>query len=286
MKQDKIIHLALTIVALSAISSLALITIFVFREGLPIILRVGPKNFFLSGDWYPSEGKFGILNMIVGSLVVTAGAIIIGAVFGLGCAIVMTQFAPRQLVVILKPAIELLAGIPSVVYGFIGVVVLVPFIREHLGGPGLSILASSIVLGIMVLPTVTSISVDVIQAVPKSYREGSIALGATRWQTTYMVILKAAKSGIFAAFILGMGRAIGETMAVIMVAGNALDLPHSILDPVRTLTSNIALEMGYAAGDHRKALFATGVTLFVIIMILNTAALAISRANTGRGAKK
>jgi phosphate ABC transporter permease protein PstC len=286
MKRDKIIHAALTIVALSAISSLALITVFIFKEGLPIILRVGVKNFFLSGDWYPSEGKFGILNMIVGSLVVTAGAIIIGAVFGLGCAIVLTQFAPRQLVVILKPAIEILAGIPSVVFGFIGVVVLVPLVRQYLGGPGLSILTSSIVLGIMVLPTVTSISVDVIQAVPRSYRDGSIALGATRWQTTYMVIIKAAKSGIIAALILGMGRAIGETMAVIMVAGNALELPHSILDPVRTLTSNIALEMGYAAGDHRQALFATGVTLFVIIMILNTIALTISRRSAGKAAKK
>jgi phosphate ABC transporter permease protein PstC len=286
MKQDKIIQIALTIVALSAISSLALIAVFVFREGLPIILKVGPKNFFLSGDWYPSEGKFGIFNMIIGSIAVTGGAIIIGAVFGLGCAIVLTQFAPRQLVIILKPAIEVLAGIPSVVYGFIGVVVLVPFIREHFGGPGLSILASSIVLGIMVLPTVTSISVDVIRAVPRSYSEGSIALGATRWQTTYMVVLKAAKSGILAALILGMGRAIGETMAVIMVAGNALDLAHSILDPVRTLTSNIALEMGYAAGDHRKALFATGVTLFVIIMILNSIALSISRRGAEKAAKK
>ena len=286
MKQDKIIQIALTIVALTAISSLALITIFVFKEGLPIILKVGAKNFFLSGDWYPSEGKFGIFNMIIGSLMVTAGAIVIGAVFGLGCAIVLTQFAPRQLVIILKPAIEVLAGIPSVVYGFIGVVVLVPFIRDHLGGPGLSVLASSIVLGIMVLPTVTSISVDVIHAVPRSYRDGAIALGATRWQTTYMVILKAAKSGIIAAFILGMGRAIGETMAVIMVAGNALDMPHSILDPVRTLTSNIALEMGYAAGDHRKALFATGVTLFVIIMILNSIALSISRRNAVKVTKK
>jgi phosphate ABC transporter permease protein PstC len=286
MKQDKIIQIALTIVALTAISSLALITIFVFKEGLPIILKVGAKNFFFSGDWYPSEGQFGIFNMIIGSLMVTAGAIVIGAVFGLGCAIVLTQFAPRQLVIILKPAIEVLAGIPSVVYGFIGVVVLVPFIRDHLGGPGLSVLASSIVLGIMVLPTVTSISVDVIQAVPKSYRDGAIALGATRWQTTYMVILKAAKSGIIAAFILGMGRAIGETMAVIMVAGNALDLPRSILDPVRTLTSNIALEMGYAAGDHRKALFATGVTLFVIIMILNSIAMSMSRRNAVKVTKK
>jgi len=283
MKQDKIIHAALTLIALSAISGLALIAIFVFKEGLPIILRVGAKDFFLSGQWYPREGKFGILPMIVGSLAVTAGAIIIGGVLGLGCAVVLTQFAPRRLVVVLKPAIELLAGIPSVVYGFIGVVVLVPIIRQHLGGPGLSILTASIVLGIMILPTVTSISVDVIRSVPRSYREGSIALGATGWQTTHMVILKAAKPGIAAAFILGMGRAIGETMAVIMVAGNAMELPHSILDPVRTLTSNIALEMGYAAGDHRQALFATGVTLFVIIMVLNTIALTMSRRSAGKG---
>jgi phosphate ABC transporter permease protein PstC len=283
MKQDKIIHVALTVIALSAISGLALIAIFVFKEGLPIILRVGVRNFFLSGQWYPREGKFGILPMIVGSLAVTAGAIIIGGVLGLGCAVVLTQFAPRRLVVVLKPAIELLAGIPSVVYGFIGVVVLVPIIRQHLGGPGLSILTASIVLGIMILPTVTSISVDVIRSVPRSYREGSIALGATGWQTTHMVILKAAKPGIAAAFILGMGRAIGETMAVIMVAGNAMELPHSILDPVRTLTSNIALEMGYAAGDHRQALFATGVTLFVIIMVLNTIALTMSRRSAGKG---
>ena len=164
------------------------------------------------------------------------------------------------------------------VYGFIGVVILVPFIRDYLGGPGLSVLAASIVLGIMVLPTVTSISVDALQAVPRAYREGSIALGATDWQTTHMVMLKAARSGIVAAVILGMGRAVGETMAVIMVAGNTLDMPLGPLDPVRTLTSNIALEMGYAAGDHRQALFATGVVLFVIIMILNTIALTVSRA--------
>ena len=285
MKQDRIIRVVLMIVALSAISGLALITIFIFKEGLPIILRVGGKEFFLSSDWYPREGKFGILPMIVGSLAVTAGAIAIGAVFGLGCAIVLTQFAPPRLVTVLKPAIELLAAIPSVVYGFMGVVILVPLVREYLGGPGLSVLTASIVLGIMVLPTVTSISVDALQAVPRAYREGSIALGATGWQTTHMVILKAARSGIVAAFILGMGRAIGETMAVIMVAGNTLDLPSSILDPVRTLTSNIALEMGYAAGDHRQALFATGVTLFVIIMVLNIIALTVSR-RSAEGARK
>jgi len=171
----------------------------------------------------------------------------------------------------------LLAGIPSVVYGFIGVVILVPFIRDVFGGWGLSVLASGIVLGVMVLPTVTSISVDALRSVPKAYRDGSIALGATTWQTTHMVTIKAARSGVVAAIILGMGRAVGETMAVIMVAGNTIDIPGSLLDPVRTLTSNIALEMGYSAGEHRQALFATGVVLFVIIMILNSIALTVSR---------
>jgi len=285
MKQDRIIHGCLMVVALSAIAGLGLITTFIFLEGLPIILRVGPAGFLFSTDWAPTEGKFGILSMIVGSLVVTAGAILIGLIFGLGCAVVLTQFCPRRVVTILKPAIELLAGIPSVVYGFMGVVILVPWIRTHLGGPGLSVLAASIVLGIMVLPTVTSISVDALQAVPRSYREGSIALGATGWQTTWMVMLRAARSGILAAFILGMGRAVGETMAVIMVAGNTLDLPRGVLDPVRTLTSNIALEMGYAAGEHRQALFATGVTLFVIIMILNAIAMTVSKGKARRTAK-
>jgi len=272
--------------ALSAISGLALITILIFKEGLPIIFKVGGNNFFFSSDWSPTEGHFGILSMIIGSLEVTLGAMIIGMIFGLGLAIVLTQFSPPALTGILKPLVELLAGIPSVVYGFMGVVTLVPLIRDHLGGPGLSVLASSIVLGIMVLPTVTSISVDALQAVPLATWEGSIAMGATRWQTTYMVMLKAAQSGIVTAIILGMGRAIGETMAVIMVAGNSLEIPHTILDPVRTLTSNIALEMGYAAGDHRKALFATGVTLFVIIMILNSAALAASRRTALKAGKR
>jgi phosphate ABC transporter permease protein PstC len=272
----------LLLLALSAISGLAVITAFIFKEGVPIIAKVGLGRFILSSDWYPGEGEFGIFPMIVGSLAVTAGAMVIGLVFGVGCAILLTQFSPPKVVAVMKPSVELLAGIPSVVYGFMGVVILVPFIRDYLGGPGLSVLAASIVLGVMVLPTVTSISVDALQAVPRSYREGSLALGATEWQTTHLVILKAARSGIVAAVILGMGRAVGETMAVIMVAGNPLDVPHGLLDPVRTLTSNIALEMGYAAGDHRKALFATGVVLFVIIMILNTMALAVSR----RRAKK
>ncbi len=279
---DKAIGLTLLAVAMSAFSGLAVITAFIFKEGLPIMMKVGVWNFVTSSDWYPLEGHFGIFPMILGSLAVTVVAMVIGGALGLACAIILTEFCPPRAVGILKPCIELLAGIPSVVYGFIGVVILVPFIREYLGGPGLSVLASSLVLGVMILPTVTSISVDALQAVPKSYREGSIALGATKWQTMHMVLLKAGRSGIVAAMILGMGRAIGETMAVIMVAGNTLEAPNSILAPVRTLTSNIALEMGYAAGDHRKALFATGVILFVIIMVLNTVALRVSRRRAVR----
>jgi phosphate ABC transporter permease protein PstC len=187
---------------------------------------------------------------------------------------------------IIKPTIELLAGIPSVVFGFIGVVVLAPLIRSHLGGPGLSVLAGSVVLGIMVLPTVISISTDAISAVPNTYREGALALGATRWQAVHMVVLKAARSGIVASIILAMGRAVGETMAVIMVAGNAVKVPHSALDSVRTLTANIALEMGYATGMHRQALFATGVVLFVVIMILNSIATAAVRRRIGGKANR
>ena len=282
MRSETVIRWVLRLTALSALSGLALITAFIFKEGVPVIAKIGLVDFIFSGDWYPTEGQFGIFPMIVGSLAVTAGAMVIGVVFGLGCAVLLTQFSSPRVISIVKPSIELLAGIPSVVFGFIGVVILVPFIRDTLGGPGLSVLAASIVLGVMVLPTVTSISVDALQAVPRSYREGSIALGATEWQTTHRVILKAARSGIVAAVILGMGRAVGETMAVIMVAGNTLDVPHSLLDPVRTLTSNIALEMGYAAGEHRQALFATGVVLFVIIMVLNTIALTVSRRRARR----
>jgi len=282
VRSETVIRWVLRLTALSALSGLALITAFIFKEGVPVIAKIGLVDFIFSGDWYPTEGQFGIFPMIVGSLAVTAGAMVIGVVFGLGCAVLLTQFSSPRVISIVKPSIELLAGIPSVVFGFIGVVILVPFIRDTLGGPGLSVLAASIVLGVMVLPTVTSISVDALQAVPRSYREGSIALGATEWQTTHRVILKAARSGIVAAVILGMGRAVGETMAVIMVAGNTLDVPHSLLDPVRTLTSNIALEMGYAAGEHRQALFATGVVLFVIIMVLNTIALTVSRRRARR----
>uniref|UniRef100_A0A7C4GHG5 Phosphate transport system permease protein n=1 Tax=candidate division WOR-3 bacterium TaxID=2052148 RepID=A0A7C4GHG5_UNCW3 len=275
--REKLIEKGLLLVAFSAVAMIFLIAAFIFREGMPLMLKVGITNFIASTRWQPGQGKFGILPMIVGSLEVTILAIVIGAVLGLSCAMFLAEFAPRWSVRILKPMIELLAGIPSVVYGFIGVVVLVPWIRTVFGGPGFSVLAASIILGIMILPTVIAISLDAFNAVPPSYKEGSLALGATRWQTLSRVMIPGARSGIIAAFILGMGRAVGETMAVIMVAGNALTLPVSVLQPVRTLTSNIALEMGYAAGDHQAALFATGVVLFVIIVILNTAALLITR---------
>ena len=279
-RNEKLIRLALLLIAFSAVSVLLVITVFIFGEGTPVMFRHGLDGFLLNTDWFPLEKSYGLLPMIIGSLFVTAGALVIGVPFGLACAVVLTEFSAKRLRRILKPVIELLAGIPSVVYGFMGVVILVPFIRDHLGGPGLSLLAAAIVLGIMILPTIISISIDSLEAVPRSYREGSIALGATRWQTTRMVMFPAAKSGIIASVILGMGRAVGETMAVIMIAGNAATIPRSPLDPVRTLTSNIALEMGYAAGEHREALFATGVILFIIIMALNTIANLTSRRQT------
>ena len=275
-QNDRLVRLALLVVALSAVSILLVITVFIIEQGTPVMFKYGLKSFLAGKDWYPSEKAFGLLPMIVGSLYVTAGALVIGVPFGLACAIVLTEFSSKRVRRVIKPLVELLAGIPSVVYGFIGVIILVPFIRETFGGPGLSVLAASIILGIMILPTIISISVDSLQAVPPSYREGSIALGATRWQTVKMVLFPAARSGIVASIILGMGRAIGETMATIMIAGNAAEIPRSLLMPVRTLTSNIALEMSYATGEHREALFATGVILFIIIMILNTIANATS----------
>lgn len=270
--QDRLIRISLLVLAFSSISMLLIITVFIFEQGMPVMFRHGLGKFLSSSEWYPSEKNFGLWPMIVGSVYVTFGALLVGVPFGLACAVVLTEFSSRKIRQIIKPIIELLAGIPSVVYGFIGIIVLVPFIRETFGGPGLSVLAAAIILGIMILPTIISISVDSLMALPPAYREGSIALGATRWQTVKMVLFPAARSGIVSSIILGMGRAVGETMAVIMVAGNAPAVPDSLLAPVRTLTSNIALEMAYAAGEHREALFATGVILFVIIMILNTIA--------------
>ena len=269
---DKGVKRILTGIAFSAISALLLIALFILSEGLPFMFRYGLKDFLFSSEWNPQAGRFGIFPRIVSSLWVTLGAMAVGAPLGVAGAVFLAEFVPRPVMRVVKPTIELLAGIPSVVYGFIGVMVLAPLIRATFGGPGLSLLAASIILGVMILPTVISISIDSILAVPQSYREGSLALGATTWQTVRMVTVPAARSGIIASVILGMGRAVGETMAVIMVAGNAVRLPGSALDSVRTLTANIALEMGYATGMHRQALFATGVVLFLMIMALNTAA--------------
>lgn len=260
------------LVALSALSALALITIFIVAEGVPIIAKVGVLKFVFGMKWAPSQGYYGIFPMIIGSISVTLGAVILGVPIALCCAIFLAEFAPRSIRDLIRPAIQMLAGIPSVVYGFWGLVFVVPAIRNYLGGPGLSILAGSIILAIMILPTVISISEVSLLMVPRLYKEGALALGATQWQTIGGVLLPAAKSGIVAAIILGVGRAVGETMAVIMVLGNAVALPTSILDPARTLTTNIGIEMGYASGEHQQALFATGIVLLIIIMILNSMA--------------
>ena len=275
---DRLAKGVLMMVAFSALTSLLLIAIFVLKEGLPFMVKYGLGNFLFSSEWEPGEGKYGIYSMIVSSLVVTFGAMLVGAPLGIAGAIFLNEFVPKPVMKVIKPTIELLAGIPSVVYGFIGVMVIAPLIRENLGGPGLSVLCASLILGIMILPTIMSISIDALASVPNSYREGALALGSTRWQSVHMVVIKAAKSGIIASVILGMGRAIGETMAVIMVAGNSVTIPHSALEPARTLTANIALEMGFAIGMHREALFATGIVLFVMIMILNSIAMAAMKS--------
>lgn len=248
---------------------IAIITIFIFARGLPILLKVGVADFLFNTDWRPTNGSFGIGTMLVGSLVVTTASLLWAVPLGIMTAIFMAEVAPPRASRWLGSLVELLAGIPSVVYGFVGLVLIVPFIRNYLGGNGLSVLAGAIILGIMILPTIINISRDAIWAVPKEYKEGSLALGATHYQSIRRVILPAARSGIITAVVLGMGRAIGETMAVVMVTGNSPIIPAGVLSPVRTMTSNIVLEMGYAAGDHQAALFATGVVLFVFIVILN-----------------
>jgi len=264
------------ILALSTITALAVITIFILVQGAPIFAEFG-FSFLFGTSWEPSSGEFGILPMIIGTIAVTLGAALIGIPIGICCAVFMAEYAPSSMRNIFRPAIQLLAGIPSVVYGFWGLLFVVPLISNFFGGMGLSILAGSIILSLMMLPTIISISEVSILALPRTYKEGAYALGMTDWQTIVSVQLPSAKSGIVAAIILGIGRAVGETMAVIMVLGNATAIPTSILDPVRTLTTNIGIEMGYAEGVHRQALFATGIVLFVIIMVLNTIAQYITR---------
>ena len=281
----KIIELIMKIVfllsACISVLAVAVICYFLFSEGLPAIAEIGPGNFLGGTLWKPLEGLFGILPMIIGSIYVTAGAILIGVPIGLLCAIFMAKFCPAKLYRFLKPAIALLAGIPSIVYGFFGLVVIVPVMQVLTGTSGKGVLTASIMLGIMILPTIISVSESSLQAVPESYYEGSLALGATHERSVFFAVLPAAKSGIMAGVILGIGRAIGETMAVVMIAGNQPVIPSSLTSGVRTLTANIVIEMGYATGLHREALIATAVVLFVFILIINVSFSLLKRRNDG-----
>ncbi|MEG2642223.1 MAG: phosphate ABC transporter permease subunit PstC [Eubacterium sp.] len=252
-----------------SILAVIMICLFLFVNGIPAIAKIGLFNFLFGEVWKPSNNLYGILPMILGSIYVTAGAIVIGVPIGLLTAIFMARFCPPGLYKLLKPSVDLLAGIPSVVYGFFGLMVFVPMIRGIFGGSGTSMLAACLILGIMILPTIISVSESALRAVPNSYYEGALALGATHERSVFFTVVPAAKSGILAGVILGVGRAIGETMAVIMIAGNQAAMPRGLLKGVRTLTANIVLEMGYAADLHREALIATAVVLFVFILIIN-----------------
>lgn len=252
-----------------SILAVILICIFLFANGIPAIQEIGVFDFLLGQKWKPSNDIYGIFPMIVGSVYVTAGAVIIGVPLGILCAVFLAWFCPQKLYRVLKPAVELLAGIPSIVYGFFGLVVIVPIMQQLTGTSGKGILTASILLGIMILPTIIGVSESAIRAVPISYYEGSLGLGATHERSVFFAVLPAAKQGILAGVILGVGRAIGETMAVVMIAGNQPVIPNSIFGGVRTLTANIVMEMGYAADLHRQALLGTAVVLFVFILIIN-----------------
>lgn len=267
--KEKVMKLLFFLTALISIAAVILICIFLFASGIPAIKEIGVFKFLLGTSWKPANNLYGILPMIVGSLYVTAGALVIGVPIGILTAVFMARFAPKSIYAPLKAAVNLMAGIPSVVYGFFGLVVLVPFIRETFGGRGMSVLTASVLLGLMILPTVISVSETSIRAVPESYYEGVLALGASHERSVFFTVLPAAKSGIFAGVVLGIGRAVGETMAVMMVAGNQAVIPGSMLSGVRTLTTNIVLEMGYSTDLHREALIGTAVVLFVFILIIN-----------------
>lgn len=267
--KEKIWEMIFLLAAAFSIVAVLLICVFLFANGIPAMREIGAGKFLLGTRWKPGNGIFGIFPMIVGSLYVTAGAVVVGVPVGFMTAVFLSRFCPRRLRGILKPAIDLLAGIPSVVHGFFGLMIIVPFVRNVFGGNGSSILTASLLLGMMILPTIISVSESALNAVPQSYYEGSRALGASHERSVFLAVVPAARSGILAGVILGIGRAIGETMAVIMVAGNQARIPASILKGVRTLTANIVIEMGYAAELHRGALIATGVVLFVFILIIN-----------------
>ncbi len=285
---ERIIENIIRISAAASVAAVALITIFIFVTGMPVITKTGLYNFVTGTDWSPTAGIYGILPLIAGSLAVTLGALAIGIPTGVGCAVFLAEVSGKRSAGIFKSAVELLAGIPSVVYGFFGLIVLVPAIRTYIvpivqkfdpdvSTSGFSILAGALILAMMILPTIVSVSENAISAVPQDYREASLALGADRRETITKVILPAARSGIFASIILGMGRAIGETMAVLMITGNVAVLPKSLLDPVATMTGTIAMEMSYASPSHKEALFAVGIILFVIIVLLNVVAQAVMR---------
>lgn len=266
---EKIMRYVFMAAACVSILAVALICAFLFVNSIPALKQIGLGNFLLGRDWQPGNDVYGVFPMILGSIYVTVGAIIIGVPIGVLTAVYLAKFCPPKIYRALKPGISLLAGIPSVVYGFFGIVVIVPLIRDIFGGKGMSMLAAMILLGMMILPTIIGVAESAIRAVPQSYYEGGLALGATHEESVFFTTLPAAKSGILAGVVLGVGRAIGETMAVMMVAGNQPRMPAGIFKGVRTLTANIALEMGYAADLHRDALIATGAVLFVLILLIN-----------------
>ena len=274
-----------TLLFFAGISVLAVlfITFFIFHRGLPLFQRVSIWEFLFTTYWEPTaepDPGFGILSFIVASVYITVLALLFGVFVGIGCAIFMAEIARGRFARILRSTVELLAGIPSVVYGFFGVVVIAKFVRTLFGGTGYGVLTGAIILAIMILPTVINISEVSIRSVPREYKEGSLAIGATHWQTIWRVILPAARSGIVASIVLGAGRAIGETMAVLMVAGNAPIMPRGLLSKARTLTMNIVTDMGYASGDHMTSLFTTSIVLFVFIMMLNIAINVFARRGT------
>ncbi|MCC8042741.1 MAG: phosphate ABC transporter permease subunit PstC [Oscillospiraceae bacterium] len=267
--KETFMYILFLIAACASILSVALICIFLFQRGIPAIAEIGAGEFLGGTRWKPLQNLFGIFPMIIGSIYVTAGAIIVGVPIGILSAVFLAKFCPPKLYGIIKPAVDLMAGIPSIVYGFFGLVVIVPIMQNLFGGSEKNMLTASILLGIMILPTIINVSESALRAVPEQYYEGSLALGATPERSAFAVVLPAAKSGVLAGVILGVGRAIGETMAVVMIAGNQAVVPDSLLDGVRTMTANIVLEMGYASDLHQDALIATGVVLLVFILIIN-----------------
>ena len=266
---ENIMKIVFLTAACVSIIAVILICVFLFASGVPAIKEIGVSDFLLGDSWKPNQDLYGVFPMIIGSVYVTAGAILIGVPIGLLCAVFMARYCPKGLYRVLKPAVDLLAGIPSIVYGFFGLMVIVPLVQGSLGGSGKCLLTSSVLLGIMILPTIIGVSESAIRAVPDSYYEGSLGLGASHERSVFFAVLPAAKSGILAGIVLGIGRAIGETMAVVMVAGNQAIIPDGMFSGVRTLTSNIVLEMGYATDLHREALIATAVVLFVFILMIN-----------------